>query len=81
MFNASPAKFVGEKVSPCLIMLGKSDRRVPPSQGKRFAEVLASRGHIVTMLLFAQNGHALDGFDAEQIGFQEAVAFIEKHAL
>jgi acylaminoacyl-peptidase len=79
MFKASPCNFVGKSVSPCMIMLGKDDRRVPPSQGKRFAEVLKARGHEVKVLLFGQNGHALDGVEAELIGFEQAEAFMQKY--
>ncbi|KAJ2985623.1 hypothetical protein HDV02_003360, partial [Globomyces sp. JEL0801] len=45
MYGASPASQIKDKVSPALLMLGKGDRRVPPSQGLRWAEYLKGAGH------------------------------------
>jgi acylaminoacyl-peptidase len=75
----SPVAHIGSKVSPALLMLGANDRRVPPSQGRRWAETLRGAGHEVETIQFGDSGHALDSFDAEWFGFEAANAFFEIH--
>ena len=61
---------------PAFLMLGQGDRRVPPSQGLRWAEHLKGIGHKVDILMFPGVGHALDSFEAERYGFEAAAAFL-----
>jgi acylaminoacyl-peptidase len=79
MLKVSPIYFIKEKVSPALLMLGEKDRRVPPSQGFRWAEYLASKNHTVQVMTFPKDGHALDSFDAERVGFKASVNFMISH--
>lgn len=75
LYGMSPISRIKERVSPALLMLGEDDRRVPPSQGKRWAEKLIGNGHSVTTLMFPDTGHALDSVDAERYGFEACSAF------
>jgi acylaminoacyl-peptidase len=80
LFDISPVSFIHGKVSPCLLMLGNDDRRVPPSQGRRWAEAVRSAGNEVTTVVFNDVGHALDSFESEWHGFEISSAFFLKHA-
>ena len=80
MYKASPVAWIKDKVSPALLMLGAGDRRVPPSQGKRWAECLKGAGHVVKILQFPGTGHALDSFDAERVSFEASLAFFKEHS-
>lgn len=71
--------FIREKVSPALLMLGNDDRRVPPSQGRRWAEILHGNGNEVTVLKYNETGHALDSFEATSDGFQAVTSFFLKY--
>ena len=73
--ECSPVKRMG-KCAPVLLQLGDGDRRVPHSQGLRWAESLRSAGNDVLVLLFPGNGHALDGFEAERYSFESAAGFL-----
>ena len=79
MYAISPVGQIKARISPALLMLGANDRRVPPSQGKRWAEYLQGQGHAIQTLLFPGTGHALDSFDAERYAFESAVAFFCQH--
>ena len=76
MFNMSPVSRIKGKCSPALLMLGANDRRVPVSQGKRWAQLLKGKGSDVRTLVFPDTGHALDSFDAEIAGFLAAYTFM-----
>ncbi len=71
----SPVAHIAEKVAPALLMLGAKDRRVPPSQGRRWAELVGATGSRVQTLVFPDAGHALDTFEAERVGFDAAASF------
>lgn len=82
MYQASPvyhSDFPSSKTCPVLLHLGEGDRRVPHSQGLRWAEVLKGKGMDVKVMMFPATGHALDSMDAERVGFEAAVAFFIKH--
>ena len=70
MYDCSPVSHIKQQVSPALLMLGEGDRRVPCSQGLRWAEFLKGAGHDVDILMFPKVGHALDTFDSERYGIK-----------
>ena len=44
MYNKSPVAHIDNIVTPAMIMLGRDDRRVPPSQGIEFHKALLAKG-------------------------------------
>lgn len=75
MYDASPISHVQDRFAPALLMLGAKDRRVPPSQGVRWAEYLRSRNHSIKVLMFPKDGHPLDSFEAQKRGFEACTDF------
>ena len=74
MYAASPMSLT-LPTSPVLLHLGANDRRVPHSQGLRWAESIKGRGGECIVYMFPATGHALDSLDAERVGFESCVAF------
>jgi acylaminoacyl-peptidase len=75
LLKVSPVYYVKDKVSPALLMIGECDRRVPPSQGYRWAEYLKAKKQTIRVLSFPQDGHALDSVDAERVSFEASAIF------
>ena len=44
MFNKSPISHIDKVKAPTLMLVGKTDRRVPPSQGINYYKKLLARG-------------------------------------
>jgi dipeptidyl aminopeptidase/acylaminoacyl peptidase len=78
MYEKSPVSVAHAVKTPVLLLLGKDDRRVPPSQGKNWGEGLKARGGDVEILVFSGVGHALDTVEAERIGVQKIIAFLDR---
>ena len=65
-----------------LLMLGGKDRRVPPSQGMEFYYALRERNttsnDALKVLVYENDGHALDGAATESEALLASLEFIEK---
>jgi len=61
MRAASPIAHVANVRAPTLVMLGAKDLRVPPSQGKLWADILATRRVPVRLMSFPQADHNIIG--------------------
>lgn len=81
MYLASPVARLSPKspTSPVLLHLGAGDRRVPHSQGLRWAETLRSNGCNIDVVMFPGTGHALDSLDGERYGFESSCSFMIKN--
>lgn len=55
MWNMSPVSHVDSVLAPHLLMIGKNDLRVPPSQGIEYYNALKARGKVVEMNLYDDN--------------------------
>ena len=51
--------------APTLIAIGKSDKRVPPSQGMEYFYALRSKGVKTKLLLYDDDDHAIDHVQSE----------------
>ena len=51
--------------SPTLLAIGKSDKRVPPSQGIEYYHALRSKGVKTKLLLYDDDDHAIDNVQSE----------------
>lgn len=78
MYEASPVKHSAGKTTPVLLLLGAVDRRVPNTQGLRWAESIKMRKGSVEVMYFPGNGHSLDGFEAERVTLERSVQFMLK---
>lgn len=60
MYDASPVQHATHVVAPTLMVLGMSDRRVPPSQGLEFYHMIRAKGIITKLLQYDGDDHAID---------------------
>jgi acylaminoacyl-peptidase len=60
MMEMSPARYASEVKAPLLMCLGKSDKRVPFSQGVEFYHAVKSNGTACKMLMYKDDVHAID---------------------
>lgn len=65
LWAASPVAHVSKVITPTLLCIGGKDRRVPPSQGLHYHQLLKSRGVPTKLLLFPDDSHSLDGVKTE----------------
>jgi len=71
--SSSPIPHVDNVSIPVLLLIGKADRRVCPTNGIGFYHALKARTTKVEMLCFDTEGHALDGVEAARISFEAAL--------
>jgi acylaminoacyl-peptidase len=77
MWDKSPISVEDKVKGRVLVLLGRDDRRVPPSQGRNWAESLKSRGVDVELCVFNGVGHALDTIEAERMGVEKIITFLK----
>jgi len=65
MWEASPIAHIDSVRAPTLIAIGKSDKRVPPSQGLEYYHALRSSGINTKLLLYDDDDHAIDQVQSE----------------
>ncbi|KAI9028579.1 Alpha/Beta hydrolase protein [Hyaloraphidium curvatum] len=75
LFAMSPISGIDAVETPVLLMLGDIDKRVPPQDGLNYLHQLKARGRDAHCLWFPENGHPLDGMDAEIRGFEAMLTF------
>lgn len=80
MREASPIRHVADVQARVVIMLGLSDRRVPPSQGLQYYHALKGLGKDVEMLTFKDADHALETIDASTWTMDKTFSFFDKTA-
>lgn len=71
--SSSPISHVDQVSIPILLLIGKVDRRVIPSQGIEFYHALKARKRRVDMLCFDGESHPLDGVEAAKISFEATI--------
>lgn len=79
LYDVSPIAHVSKVRTPVLLILGESDRRVPPTQGKNYFHALKARGGWVEMLTFAGEEHALEGVEASRVTFEAIRDWFRMH--
>ncbi|TPX41270.1 hypothetical protein SeMB42_g05645 [Synchytrium endobioticum] len=79
MFDKSPVAVADKVRAPVLLLLGEGDRRVPPSEGLRWAQYLKGQGKDVSVYMFPETGHSLDTVEAETFGFYASATFFLCH--
>lgn len=78
MWTKSPICYMKNVKVPTLILLGKNDLRVPPSQGKKYYYHLRARNVPVRMYVFDDN-HALSTVAVEGESFVQIVLWLKEH--
>ena len=70
----------GQNVAtPTLVMIGKDDLRVPPFQGLRWVQIVSSYYNKCKAVIYADNGHSLDLFEADVYGHELILEWFNKH--
>jgi len=66
LWDRSPISKAHEVVAPVLMVLGASDRRVPPINGREYVQALSRLEHSqISVLEFPNEGHGLKGNEAQ----------------
>jgi len=83
LHRRSPISVVDEVAVPALMILGASDQRVPPSQGRQWTAAVQQLGRSPKMgaISFPGEGHAIASSGANAHAQQTAVAWLVKHLL
>ncbi|KAK4049284.1 alpha-actinin [Microbotryomycetes sp. JL201] len=67
LYDASPLTYVSNVKTSTMLMIGLSDRRVPPDQGRAWYHSLKALKNVrVEMMSFPDNGHALDDMTSRE---------------
>lgn len=79
MLEASPIARIEKVKAPCLILLGRDDLRVPPTQGKEWAKLYKVLGGNVKVYEYEGNSHPINKVEAEADAFVNMVLWFEKY--
>lgn len=74
----SPSKYAKNVKCPTLVMLGSLDLRVPPSQGRYWANLLKGNGVDCQVLVFPDANHGLETAESERFGLEAILSFLKK---
>ena len=77
----SPSTYASQVKCPTLVMLGALDLRVPPSQGRYWANLLKGNGVDCKVILFPDANHGLETGDSERFGLEIILNFLQKLGL
>jgi len=64
LYTRSPISVAGNVECPILMVIGASDQRVPPLNGREYVATLQAQGKAVTAYQYPDNGHAIAGPEA-----------------
>ncbi|XP_054715591.1 acylamino-acid-releasing enzyme-like [Uloborus diversus] len=78
MWEKSPVRYADKVTTPTLILLGKKDLRVPPSQGLKYYHMLHARGVPVKLYRYDDN-HSLSKVDVEGDSLMHSVLWFKEH--
>lgn len=77
----SPSTYAKQVKCPTLVMLGALDLRVPPSQGRYWANLLKGNGVDCEVLIFPDANHGLETAESERFGLDAILNFLKKIGL
>ena len=76
--RASPMSRIDAIRAPLFIQHGRNDPRVPVAESEHIASVLQERGVECELLVFEDEGHAIERLSNKIETFERAVAFLER---
>jgi dipeptidyl aminopeptidase/acylaminoacyl peptidase len=76
--EASPITHVDAIRAPLFIQHGENDPRVPVGESRHIHRVLTERGVRCELLVFPDEGHAIEKLDNRIAAFTRAAAFLEE---
>ncbi|KAL4227008.1 hypothetical protein ACF0H5_014984 [Mactra antiquata] len=79
MWKCSPLQYVDQITTPVMIMIGKDDRRVPPSQGYQLYKALKARNKKVRHVAYPDNCHPIVKVDSEADAFINIYKWFNDH--
>lgn len=74
----SPSTYAKNVKCPTLVMLGSLDLRVPPSQGRYWANLLKGNGVDCQVFVFPDANHGLETAESERFGLETILSFFQK---
>ena len=77
-YERSPSKFADQVKCPTLVMLGAMDLRVPPAQGKYWANLLKANGVDCQVFLFPDANHGLETAESKRFGLLAIINFLQE---
>ena len=89
LYNASPIRYADKVTADVLLLIGRDDLRVAPTQGYTYYHTLKALRHNdedgiekgrVEMLVFDGESHPLDGVQCARVGWEAAKAFFARAA-
>jgi len=88
LYNASPIRFADKVTADVLLLIGKDDLRVAPTQGHGYYHTLKAlrnekgiaKGSRVDMLVFGGESHPLNGVECERVCWEAANAWFLESA-
>ncbi|KAF6028996.1 APEH [Bugula neritina] len=69
LHSVSPVAHIDKIKAPTMLMIGKEDRRVPPSQSFEFYKALLCKGVKTRMFVYPDNSHPISSVEAESDSF------------
>ena len=80
MYKHSSDSLCKHVTTPTLVMIGKDDLRVPPFQGLRWVQMVnAHHQNVAKAIIYEENGHALDMFEADVYGHHVLIEWFNAH--
>ncbi|RKP05222.1 Alpha/Beta hydrolase protein, partial [Thamnocephalis sphaerospora] len=80
VYAMSPVSVISHVRTPTLMMLGDNDQRVPHSEGLSWVHTVRGHGKAkVGCKMYPDNGHSLDGVEAEVAGFEALAGWFLEH--
>ncbi|XP_035227919.1 acylamino-acid-releasing enzyme-like isoform X2 [Stegodyphus dumicola] len=78
MWEKSPIKYIKNVSAPTLLLVGKKDLRVPPSQAFKYYHLLKAQNVPVQVFCYDDN-HGLSKVTSSSDGFMQTVLWFKKH--
>ncbi|ESO99718.1 hypothetical protein LOTGIDRAFT_201138 [Lottia gigantea] len=80
MWKRSPIRYVDQVKAPLLLMIGKDDLRVPPSQAKEYYRALKTRNIKTRLIEYEDNCHPIVKVDSEADAFVNIMLWYKEHS-
>ncbi|KAJ4967724.1 hypothetical protein NE237_014425 [Protea cynaroides] len=78
-YSKSPISHISKVKTPTIFLLGAEDRRIPVSNGLQYARALKEKGVEVKVIVFPNNGHAIERPQADFESFLNIGVWFKKY--
>eukprot|EP00698_Gefionella_okellyi_P002962 TRINITY_DN12801_c0_g1_i1.p1 TRINITY_DN12801_c0_g1~~TRINITY_DN12801_c0_g1_i1.p1 ORF type:complete len:714 (+),score=180.38 TRINITY_DN12801_c0_g1_i1:51-2144(+) len=80
LYKASPVALVDRVKTPCLMMIGAKDRRVPPFQAMEYYRALKAQNVPCRMLIYPDCPHAIASAGSEADAWVNGALWLDQHS-